>query len=291
MSDDVNLEQAHTNAAVGYVAGYDRAEEKALLEATIHRITENARPYRILADGSLVNMEGYLSAPVMRRADVTVHDSISFAAYIKRFGEDATIIFADKTARSFTSVLDYHEPGVDGLARWGRHRVSLPLRYTPSWLTWTQANKKPMGQIAFSEFLEDNIPDIADPLGAEIVEIARSLEAKKAVEFKSQIRMEDGSHRFTFNEDVSGSAKSGSLEIPAVFTLGLVPFEGATEYKITARFRYRLEGGKLSLWFDLVRLEDTLDAAFFDERDVIANAVGKDTPILAGPAPAVQKAE
>lgn len=288
---DAEIRGATTNAGAGVLAGERLAEQKANLVATIHVAAEGGRPFRVGANGETWNMEGYLPRPVMRRAEVVVHDATSFGQYVNRFKEDATVIFADKVARAFVAVLDYHEPGVDGLARWGRHRVSLPLRHTPSWQIWTGKHGVKMTQTDFAQFLEDNMPDIADPPGAQIVEIARSLEAKKAVTFQSQIRMEDGSHKFTYAEDVQGSAKSGSLQIPATFTLGLVPFEGADKYKVTARFRYRLDGGKLALWFDLVRTEDVLDAAVADEQDTIAAMVGKDTPILAGPAPAVQKAE
>jgi uncharacterized protein YfdQ (DUF2303 family) len=234
-------------------------------------------------------MEGYLPMPVMRRADVTVHDALSFGAYLNRFKEDATLIFADRVARAFTGVIDYHEPGVDGLARWGRHRVSLPLRHTPSWMTWENANKKALGQVAFSQFLEDNIPDIAEPAGATIMEIARSFEVKKSVSFKSQIRADNGSHNFTFNEEVTGTSRG--VVVPPTFVLGLRPFEGSTVYRIEARLRYRNDDGKLSLWFDLIRAQDVLDTAFQDELGTIVKTVGDKTPVVAGPAPGKQTAE
>lgn len=280
-----------TETEVALAAGEDIA--RARVNGQTFTVVPGGRPYRITDEGAVESMEGFLPTPVSRRADAEFYDAASFIAYVNRFKDKGSIIFADRFGQNkkFTAVLDYHEDG-KGSPRWGRHRAGLALRPTLSWQTWVPANKTPMNQTQFSQFLEDNIPDIAEPAGALIVEIARTLEAKKNVVFESNIeRQTDGSFKFLYHEDVQGSAGRGNLKIPDKFTLLLQPFEGGEKFPVEARFRYRIgEGGKLSMWFDLVRVQDVLDKAFAAELEDIVAGVG-DTPILFGPAPARSTAE
>jgi hypothetical protein len=143
------------------------------------------------------------------------------------------------------------------------HRAHLVLLNTVAWQEWTRANRQAMSQADFAQFIEDHIPDIAVPAGAELLEVARNFEARKGVDFKSVQRVSDGSVQFSYNEDVQGTSRAGSMKVPNEFILGIAPFEGTPKYQVLARLRYRIEaGGKLMLWFDLLRLQDVLDAAF-----------------------------
>jgi uncharacterized protein YfdQ (DUF2303 family) len=287
-----DFDKITTNAAAGILAGQELADQAATMAAVIHHadLLKEGRPYLVKPDGTLVNMEGYLPAPVMRRGDVQVHAAVSFAGYINRFKSNDSVIFADQVAQAFTGVLDYHREGATGTAGWARHRVTLKLQPTEAWLEWTGQDKKAMTQADFATWIEERIPDIASPDGADIVTMARNLEARKDVAFKSHIRTDNGSHIFAYSEMVQGSARDGSLTIPADFTLALIPFLGADTYQVTARFRYRLNGSQLALSYELVRIKDVLEKAFADEREDIVSTV-EDVTMFNGPAPAAQKAD
>lgn len=290
MSDDTKgLDQVlgEQDAAATLLAG----ELIGLRYGVPRTLDDDGRPYTLVPDGvSLHNLEGYLLNPVLRRADVALYDAASFVAYVNRFKDDASVIFSDKIAKAFTAVLDYHE-GADGFARWGRHRVMLQARQTEAWKRWVSASKTPMNQATFAAFLEDNVPDIAEPEGAKIVEAARNLEAKKAVAFQSHQRPHDGSVHFLYSEDVQGHQRGGELKIPEQFILGIAPFEGSAKYRVTARVRFRIEdGGKLAMWFDLYRVEDIVEQAYADMQKAVADGVSS-TLILSGPAPAKATAE
>lgn len=286
--DKAVLHDITTNAAAGLVAGAGYEKQIAALAAHIYRDL-NGRPYRINGAGGIEIVERLLPTPSRRRGEVTFYEGLSFARFVNRFKNASTVIFADAIDRSFTAALDYHPGSPDpGAASWDQFRAVLPLRHTPSWETWAAATGKPMEQVAFSVFLEDQIVDIADPDGALLVEIARTLEAKADVQFESHIRMDNGAHRFQYIENVQGST-GGKLDIPQEFTLALQPFEGSKTYAVKARFRYRITGKKLLLWFDLVRLQDVLKEAFDDELTKIQGEVGEALPIYKGPAPAAQQ--
>lgn len=205
-----------------------------------------------------------LERPARVKARPSFFDVASFVQYVTRYRDGDTAIFVDRATATLTAVLDYHEATVlSNGARWTSHVATFKARSTPEWMTWTTASGKRKSQLEFAEFLEDNLADIASPPGAEIYEIARSLEAAKSASFLSGVRLTDGQSQLRYEETITAKAgERGHLEIPERFTLGLAPFEGAERFEVVARFRYRITDGKLQLWFDLLRPHKVLEAAF-----------------------------
>jgi uncharacterized protein YfdQ (DUF2303 family) len=137
-------------------------------------------------------------------------------------------------------------------------------------MTMSGANGKQMSQADFARFIEDNAPDCVAPSAADMIEIARSLEAKKAVNFSSAVRLDNGQSQLTYEETIQGTAAKGRLVVPELFDIGSPVFEGDGRYAVTARLRYRIaEGGKLSLWYDLVRPHKIIEDAVKELRLVI----------------------
>jgi len=289
--DNGKMLNAQTNAGAGVLAGEELARKIAELTATVHR-QDGFKPFRVTADGQIQTLENLRLAAPFRRGEVTFYEALSFARFVNRYKTPATVIFADRIGAKFTAALDYHPAGdKQDATSWDLFRALLPLRHTPSWNVWAAANGKQVNQADFAQFLEDNIPDIAEPSGALLVEIARTLEANMDVSFQSHVRAENGAHRFAWLENVTGSAttKDGRIDIPAEITLRLQPFEGSKLYTIKARLRYRLAASKVTLGFELVRMQDVLTEAFDDELLKIQTEVGEETPIYNGPAPAAQQ--
>ena len=95
-----------------------------------------------------------------------------------------------------------------------------------------------------------------------MLEISRTLEAKKKVNFASAIRLDNGQNQFTYEEEISGTAQKGQLQIPEEFTIGIPVLEGGASYAVDARLRYRIaEGGKLTMWFELIRAHKVVENA------------------------------
>lgn len=218
---------------------------------------------------TLQNLSDYLPAPPKLHQAVTLVTPQSFCDYVNLFGQPTrSLIFATPRRATFVAVLDYHES--PSQPSWNNHAAVLTLQPTLAWKEWSGQNNKPMSQADFAQFLEDHIPDIAEPAGGLLLEVARNFEAKKSVAFQSIQRVSDGSVQFSFNEDVQGTPKAGALKVPTEFTLGIAPFEGTEIAAVTARLRYRIgEGGKLSIWYSLIREQDVLDRAFDRVCDVV----------------------
>lgn len=253
--------------------------ENNVVETTINYAERATAPkkvpsepsYVIVPDGHSVeylDAEKYLPAPKRKRAHVTVQDATSFVEYFNWFSDEGSVIFADAAQQSFKAVLDYHLVG-EGPARWGDQVLSYAPPKTKEWQTWMAANNKVMAQVAFAQFIEDNLADVADPPGATLLEMARTLEAKKNVKFSSGIRLDNGQQQISYEEEIRGTANKGSLEIPETFTLGLAPFYEGSKYKLVARLRWRINDGHAEFWYRLNQPEKVIESAFNDTIDSI----------------------
>lgn len=257
----------------------------------VNRVEDGGVPFRVASNGTLVGLENLLTVPAATRGSVALADAASFVTYVNRFADGGSVIFADLVARKFEAVLDYHHSGSQ--PRWGRHRATFACAVTPDWKTWSDANGKAMTQEAFAWFLEANLPNIAEPAGATLLEVATTLEAKTEVAFRSHKRLADGQVQFRIEETIdarAGGSQQGTLEIPTSFVLVLAPFIGSEPVRLDARLRWRLKEGVVSFWFDLVRPDDVLRTAFEAITAGIRTQVkagDAPLPVLAGHAPVV----
>jgi len=271
MNDEINNAQVIADLAV--VGGQTR------------QIADGV-PFITLPEGyKALDLEHLLPRPVQKRGTFVAHDAASFVAYVNKHKTTGTIVTAQVDATSFKAVLDHHddEPG------WGAHKVSYGCPKSPEWAIWTRNDNRQMTQSEFAQFLEENLPDIIDPSGADVLTVVQTLEANTKVKFSSAIRLDNGQRQLTYEEVIEGAAAKGTMKIPEIFTLAIPPFRGSDRYKVEARLRYRIPngGGQLSLWYELVRPEKVVEAVFQDELVSIRDgrspeAAGIGLPILLG---------
>ena len=210
--------------------------------------------------------------PERTKATVSVLDPESFIEYYSLFSDENSRVFAFEPEIKVTAVLDYHAAGL-GNPRWCQHRVVLNLRQSEEWKRWLGANNRKFGQEEFAEFLEQNSIDITVPTPADMMEVAKDLQAKTEVEFAAGVRMNDGQVRFRYTETTKSSVGAGQLAVPEQFVVCLPAFVGGPRVPMQALFRFRVVEGKLSLWYTLVRPEEVLRTAFLNARNQIADAL------------------
>lgn len=231
-------------------------------------------PHIVVPHGyELRDLEPALGNPSRLRGTTKLRDVKSFSAVVNEFKGDSTKLYGTVTPAVFVAVFNAHAVGATG---WGDHRAAYDCPVSVEWKTWTGSNKKPMNQADFAQFIEDNLPDILD--GGLLLEVSRTLEAKKKVNFASAIRLSDGQNQFTYEEEVQGTAGKGQFKVPEVFELGIPVFEGGPSYKVKARLRYRIDNAKLVLWYDLERSHKILEDAVKEVWTAIEAATG--LPIL-----------
>lgn len=212
---------------------------------------------------------GFMDRPLRLCESMSFKTPDSFIAYINRFKQPSTTLFGDPVTLMVSAVLDYHESG--DAPTWGMHLAKVSLTRTPEWSMWLENNKKHKDQVTFAEFLEDAAMWINKPPAADLLAISRHMSARRNMEFDSSVNMQDGSIQFKYIDE----AKPGSIEVPETFSIKLRLFHGAAPSVVEARFRYRVVGGKLSMWYELNQPDEIERQAF----EPMAARIEKETAI------------
>lgn len=234
-----------------------------------------------------VDTEVIASAPRRSRGLVKVHDAASFVHAVKlRLGENPdypAVVYADEERMQLVAVLNDDYPDEPG---WRDHRVELTLRPRPEWLHWRAKSGSFLDQEKFAEHIEEGLPELVNPSAADMLDLAQTFQASTSGRFKQSGKLASGAVQFVYEEDIEATAGvGGTLAIPEKLTLGVAPFFGSDRFEVTARFRYRLKAGELTLGYILDRPLEVERAAFGTVRDTVATDLGVDP--IAGPAPDV----
>jgi len=231
-------------------------------------------------DVRLQDLEHLLANPTRIRQAIKILDADTFIAYVNRFASPAAAVFCDgPEGRTFTAVLDYHQPDSPS---WGQHKAVYCCPISIEWGRWKSADRKRMNQADFAEFVEENVKDITAPdntpmapSAADMLEISRTLEAKKNISFRQGTRLDNGQVQLTYNEEIDGRAgEAGQLSIPEQFYIAVRPFLGGDAFCVPARFRYRIQEGRLIMWYELVRPDKVLEEAYTTVRSKIQDSIG-----------------
>ena len=136
-------------------------------------------------------------------------------------------------------------------------------------------------QADFAEHIEDRVADIIDPTAAEMLELAQSVKVTIMGRFESSKRAKSGETTLQYVEDHNATAgRKGQLAIPDSFSLAIPVFEGRDPYRVTCRFRYRIQDGALLLGYVIDRPEDVLRMAVVEVVDEVRE--GWDGPLFVG---------
>lgn len=214
--------------------------------------TPAAREDRIL------DLQKYAGVPRRKSGVITVFDTDSFNKIMAQnadAGVQRVYVDRDVKAPKIVGVMNDHGE----TKGWRDFLVQLELRETPQWKKWQEMDGQMVGQTVFAEFIEDNLQDVAQPEGATMLEIVTYLQATRTVEFKSGIRLSNGQVQFEHTENTDARVGVGRIEVPETFMIALMPFHGSALYRVPARFRYRLNDGKLTLGLKLQRIESLMD--------------------------------
>ncbi|AVQ84258.1 DUF2303 family protein [Variovorax sp. PMC12] len=229
----------------------------------------NGVPFVIVPqDYRFHSLESQLGAPVRKKGTTVLTDEASFIAVLNDQKTNDTRLFSTINPPTFTAVFNH----IAELPGWGDHRAAYNAPLSPEWKIWTEKSGRPQKQADFAQFIEDNLPDIVEPAGADLLEVAHGLIAKKNVKFASAIRLSDGSNQFTYEEDVQGATQKGQMAVPDHFVIGIPVFEGGEAWRVDARLRYRISEGGLTLWYELVRPHKVIETAVNELRKRISDA-------------------
>lgn len=199
---------------------------------------------------------------VKQRVNVT--SASSFIAYLTRFKDERSVIFADVKNTIITGRLDYHLDSIT--PNKNTHCVIYDCPLSDEWKAFTRADKNKFDQIEFAEFVETYISCVAPvsdeykgPAGSELLAMVLEFQETRTSAFQSVQRLQDGTFQMTFSDEKSGK---GNTQLPEKISLALAPFHNGEKYQIDARIRYRLREGRLTLWFELIDPDKIIEHAF-----------------------------
>ncbi len=236
----------------------------------------NGHPYAIVPEGSkLEDLEEMLDAPLRRKGNTSLRDVESFCRFVTQETTSTTRIYGNLKEGRFRAVFNDNRGGYEEglpIAGWRDYTATYACPQSIEWATWKAKSGQQMTQVAFAQFIEDNLPDIAQPPAAEMLEVSRTLEAKKKVNFAQGIRLSNGQNELTYEEQIEGTAGKGKFKIPEEFTIGIPVLEGGLRYAVQCRLRYRIgDGGNLTMWYEIIRahkiMEDAITAVWKDIED------------------------
>jgi len=216
-----------------------------------------------------VDFEKFRQAPIRNVGVVVVSTVESFLLFSEReFLPGTTVCFADQDGGKFEVVFNYaaggDQPG------WSDRSVILELKQTTSWARWMQKDKQQMDQLAFADFIEENMPDISEPTAADIVEMIQQLKVHRKAEFVSVVDPKTGFTNLTFNEQISGETLKGNIEFSGKFVLGLAPYRGSDKYRVDATLRFNItDQNKLRVFYSMLNADLVEEHAFAVEREKV----------------------
>lgn len=258
---------------------------RALAQVARPGLVEDARPYAILRDASgaerIEYVDGCFEVKDRKRGTVKLKDAESFLSYWGRHQDDSQI-YATLDPAQFLAVFNDHRRDTPG---WRDHRALYTLAYSREWKAWEERNRKKFdGNVAFAEWLEDQAPDIVQPSGAEMLELALNFRVGEQIAFSNPVHLQSGQTELSYTKIVDASSRgtAGKLAIPDHFRISIPIFDGPTagRHEFEARFRFRLRDNALSIWYELIRPHKIIERAFREIWLQIEQAAG--VPVLFG---------
>jgi uncharacterized protein YfdQ (DUF2303 family) len=250
--------------------------------------------FAVVPDGyTITSLDDFAHAHAPRRvrAQASFDDLGSFVQYIRRHRTDQTSVWGDPTAAKFEAVIDWHS--AQNHPSHAEHRAHFQTQLSEQWKTWVNFAGKPHSQEEFLEFIEAHgrrvvVENAAEnmPPYLQVLQAARELEGTKEVAWRNAVRQKDGRRVIQYVEQ-GRTTLPGSLdgvEVFDAFLIAIPVFFSQKPVQIECRFRYRIQSGGLSLWFDIYeqdKLKREAFESFFADAAVLL-AEGPGVPLYLG---------
>lgn len=260
------------------------------LRAVIDTAIRSAEPHELDEAGQLVGvvvpdggrlelvdvtarLAGHQPEPARASGTYKTATVQSFIDITRRHESTTLTVWVHPTSGRVVAVLNDHGPSQD--PEWGDHRAELQLLHTEEWQRWAKHDGKLLDQESFAEHIQDGLTEIASPPGAELLEIAQTMQGTTSAAWKAGVRLADGQVQIGYTEQADATAgRDGQLAIPTEFQLVLAPFVGEDVVAMDAHLRWRVRGGNLHIGYKL----DNPQRVLRDALEKVAARLGEEFP-------------
>lgn len=261
------------------------------------------------ADPIQAKLDAFALVPRSRAGKVEALDLDSFAALILRDYDAGSQVFADVSGPGvrFEAVLDYHRPvgaqptipgpvypiveadKARGGQRHGREIIAYAPALSDEWRAWTGQAGQAMSQGQFAAWIDEHLPDLADPrhllndpdstaakFGAayggnvdnlfgfadpdRMVKLSTGLSVRESSVVKNVVNLASGEVSIQYEtEHADGDGRP--LAVPRRFLISIPVFKREAAYLVPVKLAYRKKGGALEWTLDLFRSDRFRDDA------------------------------
>jgi len=149
-------------------------------------------PFVVLPHNCRVESLAHLSDPEKNYSHEFT-DIESFVDFVNAYQDERTRLYGLTAEGSFLAIIDDHRPDRDEFALSPKKQTArLKLEKTSEAKSWLDGQNRELSQVAFALFVEDNVHSVVKPSGADFLQVALTLQAKKGVNFRSGHRLENG---------------------------------------------------------------------------------------------------
>lgn len=202
------------------------------------------------------------------RQVVKIVELESFVAYVKQFATATTRIFGSigSNAANFTAILNYHEGGKEARPQHSSHKANYSPPFSEEFAAWFAGNAKLNTQETLLEHIRRWGFVITSHTEADLIELISSLEFSSQGQFASKIERTRGGRELTYNETVEGQGQMAGkkVTVPDGIVMKLPIFQGGKEYEVAADLLYRVQSGRLSIAWELKRVQKVIGDAVKD---------------------------
>ena len=225
-----------------------------------------------------LDFERLLPNPRRTKAIAKFSDARSFIDYVKAHKFAGTTVWCDFNpqtfALSFAAVIDEHAAGTPG---WRDHRATFSPDMSAEWKAWKGKNSAQFAQVDFAEWIEEHADDISTanglPTSLQMLTMATEFQANEERVLKSSVKLQSGGVRLTYIADPDAGTTE-SMQMFDKFAIGIPVFQGGSAWGITARLKYRLNQGRVTFHYELVRPDRVHDGAAKELIQHVTDEVG-----------------
>lgn len=251
-------------------------------------ITLMGVPLTIDAQGSLTVRSDILAEaeriqeqPTRRTGSSTITDLESFIAWVIRYRQKATTIWADVKRTCFQAVINDHpESLLPTDAGWGDFGATYTCPLAPEWEAWRGSEGLWLEQEQFADWLDSRMEDLTGgdkmPDPVDVLEMARNLQVHTKGTFQKKVDPTTGQYSMVCKEEHTAE----STRIYRSFMTALRIFEGGEQWATEIRIQFRLEKGRPQFRFEVHRADEMIAEAFSAMRKDIATRTER--PVFAG---------
>ena len=253
----------------------EKTEAQTIIENSFQPRLENidGNPFLIQdRNGSVLDLSHLLLRPTRFSGTKILTKLVSFNNFLKcRADQATTSVYVKELLREkfnsfiFEAVLNDDTDGPNHQD----HKVVFKPGFTKPAQDWLEKDEKRMDQEEFALFIDKHLLDIRSgddspvygmPTQAELLNFITSLTDSKNAKFSRKVNIQNGDVSFSLEKTVSDE-EAERIKLFERFPVVLCPFEGFPFYQVTAKLRFRVEGGQVIFWYDLEGLEDMFIAA------------------------------